>query len=67
MIKGSVHRIYMAGPRNRIQFRNTVCFKLFFIPVAATVDFLDSRIGTNTLSQLLVDHFGPICDTIKST
>ena len=29
MIKGSVHRIYMAGPRNRIQFRNMFALNFF--------------------------------------
>ena len=39
----------------------------FSIPVAATFDFMTSRIGPVAKLLLLVDHFGPICVTIKST
>ena len=35
MVKGTVHRFYMSGPRNRIQPRNIGHFKrLFFIHVS---------------------------------
>ena len=29
--KGPAHQFYMVGPRNRLQFRNTVYIKLFFV------------------------------------
>ena len=35
--------------------------------MAATIDFMVSRIGLIALLLLLVDHFEPICDNIKST
>ena len=35
--------------------------------MAATVDFMVSRIGPIAPLLLLVAHYGPICDTIKST
>ena len=35
--------------------------------MADTVDFMVSRIGSIEPFQLLVDHFGPICDIMKST
>ena len=54
--------------------RNTVCllhFSFFsFDPYDleyATIDFIVSRIGPITPLLLLLDHFGPIRDTIKST
>ena len=42
-------------------------FNFFFICVAATVDFMVSRISPFSPLLLLVDHFGPIRDTIRST
>ena len=39
----------------------------FFIHVAALIDFMVSQIGPIALLLLLVDHFGPIRDTIEST
>ena len=44
-------------------------FKLFpfLIPVAAKVDYMVARIGPIAPLLFLVDHFGPIHDTIKST
>ena len=37
------------------------------VPVAAMIDFIMAMLGQITPILLLVDHFGPICDTIKST
>ena len=48
-----------------IRFTLTVLL-LLFIPVAAKVDFEVSRIDPIASLPLLVDHFGPIRDTIES-
>ena len=42
-------------------------FSISSIPLAATVDLMVSRIGPIALLLLLVEYFGPIRDTIKST
>ena len=53
-----------------IKLKNTVYFKRFTflsIHVAATLDFVVSKIGTIAPLLLLLDHFGAIRNTIKLT
>ena len=45
------------------EYRILKAFLFFSIPTAATVDFILSWIVS--IAPLLVDRFGPICDTIK--
>ena len=67
LIKGTVHHFYIGGPRNRLQFRNIVYFKvLFSIPVAATVDFMVSRISPKRSTSNSNCVIGHIRDTIHS-
>ena len=62
--KGTVHRFYIGGSRNRLQPRNRIFLKLF---IFSMVDSLLSQISPIVPLLLLVDHFRPIRDTTKST
>ena len=64
-IKGTVHRFDHAGQRNRLQLMKMVYLKHF--SYFKLVEFMVSRIGPIVPLLLLVNYFGPICDTIKST
>ena len=57
----------MGVPRNRLQLRNTVHFKRssFFDPCDNCVRFYG--VTDRSLLLLLVDQFGPIRETFKST
>ena len=57
----------MRGPGNRLSAGIPEEFSIFSIPVAATVNFMVSRIGLKAPLLLLLDNFGPIHDTLKST
>ena len=50
-----------------IKLKNTVYFTFLSIHVAATLDFVVSKIGTIAPLLLLLDHFGAIRNTIKLT
>ena len=60
LLKGLLTDVTVSSLRIRI----TLSSFDILIPVAATVDFMVSRIGHITLLLLLVDHFGPIRDAI---
>ena len=69
-LKGLFANFTQGGiPRNSFQLRNTVYFRyrIFSIPVVTTVDFTGSQIGPIAPFLLLLDHSGPIRDTINST
>ena len=68
-IKGTVHRFTWGvhGTVSSLVIRFTLSVFHFTISVAATVDLMMSRIGPIAPLLLLVDYFGPICYTIKST
>ena len=56
---GTVHRFYMGGQGNRLP--------LFSIFAATPVEFMVSRISLIAPLLILVDNFGPIRDTNRST
>ena len=69
-IKGTVHRFYTGGPRNRRQLRNTVYFNRFILDPCGQPLLLISWCHRSVQSRITgtaSDHFGPIHDNIIST
>ena len=64
----SVHRFYIGGPRNHLQYEVRFTFTFYFtIPVATTVIFMVSRVGPKWSTSNSNGAIGPICDTKKLT